>query len=59
MPEDSVYGPWPASGEIDIAEARGNTVDYNGGVGGRDTYLTTIHWGTLTLPIRILSSMLI
>src|SRR5204862_6860249 len=25
MPEASVYGPWPASGEIDIAESRGNS----------------------------------
>lgn len=24
FPEDSVYGAWPASGEIDIAESRGN-----------------------------------
>jgi beta-glucanase (GH16 family) len=48
MPQDSVYGAWPMSGEIDIAEARGNGPDYNGGVGGRDTYLSTIHWGNLT-----------
>lgn len=24
MPEASVYGDWPASGEIDIMESRGN-----------------------------------
>lgn len=24
MPEDSVYGEWPASGEIDIMESKGN-----------------------------------
>jgi len=24
MPEASVYGAWPASGEIDIMESRGN-----------------------------------
>lgn len=42
MPTDSVYGEWPKSGEIDIMEARGNTVDYPG---GRDVYYTTLHWG--------------
>jgi beta-glucanase (GH16 family) len=25
MPEDSVYGTWPQSGEIDIMESRGNS----------------------------------
>lgn len=24
MPEDNVYGTWPASGEIDLMEAKGN-----------------------------------
>lgn len=24
MPESNVYGEWPASGEIDIAESKGN-----------------------------------
>lgn len=42
MPLDSVYGEWPKSGEIDIMEARGNTVDYPG---GRDVYYSTLHWG--------------
>lgn len=27
MPEDSVYGDWPRSGEIDIAESRGNDAE--------------------------------
>jgi hypothetical protein len=27
MPESSVYGPWPASGEIDLAESKGNSGD--------------------------------
>jgi beta-glucanase (GH16 family) len=43
MPEDSVYGPWPRSGEIDIMESRGNSGDYE--LGGRDTYASTLHWG--------------
>lgn len=42
MPTDSVYGTWPKSGEMDIMEARGNTVDYPG---GRDVYYSTLHWG--------------
>ncbi|WP_237458402.1 carbohydrate binding domain-containing protein [Pontibacillus yanchengensis] len=36
MPEDSVYGDWPASGEIDIMEAAGNDTNTIGG---------TIHYG--------------
>jgi hypothetical protein len=43
MPENDTYGPWPASGEIDISESRGNTVDYPNG--GRDMMLSTLHWG--------------
>ncbi|KYK58724.1 gram-negative bacteria-binding protein 1 precursor [Drechmeria coniospora] len=46
MPEDSVYGPWPRSGEIDIMEARGNTHDY--AEGGRNLYYGTLHWGPTT-----------
>lgn len=42
MPEDSKYGPWPASGEIDIAELRGNDVNY--GL-GRDAMTSSLHWG--------------
>lgn len=45
MPEKEEYGAWPRSGEIDIVEARGNTVDYP--TGGRDTCSSTIHWGML------------
>ncbi|KGP91078.1 licheninase [Pontibacillus chungwhensis BH030062] len=36
MPEDSVYGNWPVSGEIDIMEAAGNDTSTIGG---------TIHYG--------------
>ena len=43
MPEESVYGDWPRSGEIDIAESRGNDVKYAGG--GRNLYYGTTHWG--------------
>ncbi|KAF2454644.1 glycosyl hydrolase [Lineolata rhizophorae] len=43
MPEDSVYGAWPASGEIDIMESRGNEVEYS--EGGRDVVISTLHWG--------------
>ncbi|KAF2099299.1 glycosyl hydrolase [Rhizodiscina lignyota] len=46
MPEDNVYGVWPRSGEIDIAESRGNDVEYP--AGGRDVYTTTLHWGPTT-----------
>jgi beta-glucanase (GH16 family) len=41
MPEDSVYGEWPASGEIDLAESRGNDGDtYT--VGGRDSLISAM-----------------
>ncbi|KJZ74227.1 hypothetical protein HIM_06458 [Hirsutella minnesotensis 3608] len=46
MPEDSAYGPWPRSGEIDIMEARGNTRNYS--EGGRNYYYGTLHWGPTT-----------
>ncbi|KEY69752.1 hypothetical protein S7711_03733 [Stachybotrys chartarum IBT 7711] len=46
MPEDSVYGEWPRSGEIDIMESRGNGRDYP--EGGRDFHYGTLHWGPST-----------
>jgi beta-glucanase (GH16 family) len=42
MPEDNVYGDWPRSGEIDIAEFRGNDYKYPE---GRDFVSSTLHWG--------------
>ena len=43
MPESDVYGAWPASGEIDIAESRGNDINYHHG--GRNWFASTLHWG--------------
>jgi len=43
LPRDLVYGGWPASGEIDIMETRGNAAGYAGG--GVDHTQTTLHWG--------------
>ncbi|KAK9430856.1 concanavalin A-like lectin/glucanase domain-containing protein [Lipomyces doorenjongii] len=43
MPTDSVYGPWPASGEIDICESRGN--DHTYPAGGVNVMSSTLHWG--------------
>lgn len=44
MPEKDTYGKWPASGEIDIAESRGNWGDdYSSG--GRDSIVSALHWG--------------
>jgi hypothetical protein len=48
MPERSVYGPWPQSGEIDIMESRGNSRDYP--EGGRNLHYSTLHWG-MALPV--------
>ncbi|OCK77836.1 glycoside hydrolase family 16 protein [Lepidopterella palustris CBS 459.81] len=44
MPEKNTYGPWPASGEIDIAESRGNYGD-DYPSGGRDALISALHWG--------------
>lgn len=43
MPTHSIYGTWPASGEIDIVESRGNDYDYP--QGGRDYFGSALHWG--------------
>ncbi|KAL5119776.1 hypothetical protein ACEQ8H_002382 [Pleosporales sp. CAS-2024a] len=42
MPEDDVYGAWPRSGEIDIAETRGNNYKYPQ---GNDFVSSALHWG--------------
>lgn len=41
LPEDSVYGVWPASGEIDMAESRGNKPGFPGG--GYEKIQSSIH----------------
>ncbi|KZV97547.1 concanavalin A-like lectin/glucanase [Exidia glandulosa HHB12029] len=46
LPTNSTYGEWPASGEIDIMESRGNGWKY--GAMGADWITSTIHWGPLT-----------
>lgn len=55
MPEDSVYGEWPRSGEIDIMESRGNGAGYE--EGGRNYYYSTLHWGKTPLPLPIYLSI--
>ena len=42
LPEDEAYGGWPASGEIDIMESRGNAGSCPG---GSNTFASTLHWG--------------
>jgi beta-glucanase (GH16 family) len=42
-PEKETYGPWPRTGEIDIAQIRGNNAaKYEGGL---DTVSSVMHWG--------------
>jgi beta-glucanase (GH16 family) len=42
-PEQETYGPWPRSGEVDIAQVRGNNAaTYEN---GRDTVSSALHWG--------------
>jgi beta-glucanase (GH16 family) len=43
LPTRNAYGGWPASGEIDIVESRGNPSGCAGG--GRDSFGSTLHWG--------------
>lgn len=43
LPVHNEFGPWPASGEIDIMESRGNAPGYI--AGGHDTFGSTLHWG--------------
>jgi len=44
LPKNNEYGPWPASGEIDIMESRGN--DNSCSAGGINKFGSTLHWGT-------------
>ncbi|KAG0339556.1 hypothetical protein BG000_001852 [Podila horticola] len=43
LPAYYQYGTWPASGEIDLVESRGNGPEYPGG--GYDKIASTLHWG--------------
>lgn len=43
LPVNPTYGSWPASGEIDIVESRGNAPGYS--LGGNDIMSSTLHWG--------------
>jgi beta-glucanase (GH16 family) len=46
LPVNNTYGPWPASGEIDIVESRGNNHTYP--QGGNNIVSSTLHWGPAT-----------
>ncbi|KAL2210724.1 concanavalin A-like lectin/glucanase [Sarocladium strictum] len=50
MPQDNVYGEWPKSGEIDIAESRGN--DARTYSMGDNIVSSALHWGTATANDR-------
>jgi hypothetical protein len=43
LPEHQAYGQWPASGEIDLMESRGNAPGYP--AGGVDCFGSTLHFG--------------
>ncbi|RCI12096.1 hypothetical protein L249_0882 [Ophiocordyceps polyrhachis-furcata BCC 54312] len=43
MPVRETYGPWPASGEMDLMESRGNNWTY--AQGGNDVVSSALHWG--------------
>lgn len=47
MPVNNTYGTWPASGEIDIFESKGNpSRKHNDGLSSR--MLSTLHWGPIS-----------
>ena len=43
LPVENKYGDWPQSGEIDIAETRGNNYTYS--AGGNNIVSSALHWG--------------
>ncbi len=43
MPQDSIYGDWPRSGEIDIVESRGNDAEHY--ILGNNQIGSALHWG--------------
>ncbi|PBP24414.1 glucan 1,3-beta-glucosidase [Diplocarpon rosae] len=43
LPVNDTYGSWPKSGEIDIAESRGNNHTY--AQGGNNIVSSALHWG--------------
>ncbi|KAI9880093.1 MAG: hypothetical protein M1823_006766, partial [Watsoniomyces obsoletus] len=43
LPVEDTYGPWPASGEIDMVESRGNNYTYK--IGGNNMMSSALHWG--------------
>ncbi|KAJ7723832.1 glycoside hydrolase family 16 protein [Mycena maculata] len=43
LPVDSTYGPWPASGEIDMVESRGNGIAYT--YRGANYVQGALNWG--------------
>ncbi|CAK8694096.1 unnamed protein product [Clavelina lepadiformis] len=47
LPKRNAYGQWPASGEIDLLESRGNAdlKDVQGVSHGNDAMGSTLHWG--------------
>lgn len=45
LPVDETYGEWPASGEIDIMEARGNQPSYP--AQGNNFVRSTLNWGPI------------
>lgn len=47
LPKEEHYGIWPASGEIDIVESRGNAnyKDASGKPFGNSWMASTMHWG--------------
>jgi len=44
LPKHNEFGNWPASGEIDIMESRGNSAIYPA-EGGNNAFGSTLHWG--------------
>jgi beta-glucanase (GH16 family) len=52
LPYRNQYGMWPASGEIDIMESRGNTNYPQSAEGGVESFGSTLHWGVDWTQVR-------
>ena len=51
LPTSNQYGGWPASGEIDIMESRGNPASYT--AGGVNAFGSTLHFGMHWLAVGV------
>ncbi|KAF8577757.1 glycoside hydrolase family 16 protein [Ramaria rubella] len=54
LPVNNTYGPWPMSGEIDIAESRGNAMTYP--AQGSNFVSSALNWGLYAGPTTTINA---